>query len=65
MSLVGKKKQRTLLLDMGDELIDSSKTQEKYNDIAEVFTYVGGSHSFEHIQDALPIIKSVILLQAI
>jgi len=61
MSLVGEKNQRVLLLDMADELIDSAKTQEKYNEIAEVFTYEGGSHSFEHIKEALPVIKSVIV----
>lgn len=47
---------RTVLLDMADELIDSSKTLEKYQEIAKVFTYPGGSHAFEHIEEALPVI---------
>jgi predicted esterase YcpF (UPF0227 family) len=51
---------RTILLDMGDELLDSSKTQRKYQDVADVFTYEGGSHGFEHIGDALPVIKKVV-----
>jgi len=51
---------RTVLLDMGDELIDSSKTLAKYQEIAEVLTFEGGSHGFEHIEEALPMIKKVI-----
>lgn len=51
---------RTILIDMADELIDSSVTLEKYKDIAQVVTYQGGSHSFEHIKEALPVIDKVI-----
>ena len=51
---------RTILLDMADELIDSEKTRLKYQDKANVMTYEGGSHSFEHIRQALPIIEQVI-----
>ena len=51
---------RTVLLDMADELIDSSITREKYQEIAEVVTYQGGSHGFEHIEEALPVIKQTI-----
>lgn len=51
---------RTILLDMADELIDSAKTQAKYQDKANVVSYDGGSHSFEHIKQALPVIEQVI-----
>lgn len=51
---------RTVLLDMGDELLDSSKTLIKYQDIAEVISFEGGSHGFEHIEEALPIIENVV-----
>jgi len=51
---------RTILLDMADELIDSESTQSKYKDKANVVTYDGGSHSFEHMRQALPIIERVI-----
>ena len=51
---------RTVFLDMADELIDSSITLEKYQEIARVVTYQGGSHGFEHIEEALPIIKKTI-----
>jgi predicted esterase YcpF (UPF0227 family) len=51
---------RTILLDMADELIDSSSTLEKYKKIADVITYPGGSHGFEHIEEALPVIEKVI-----
>jgi len=51
---------RTILLDMADELIDSESTLSKYKDKANVVTYDGGSHSFEHIRQALPTIQRVI-----
>jgi predicted esterase YcpF (UPF0227 family) len=51
---------RTILLDKGDELIDSENTRLKYQDRANVICYEGGSHSFEHIKQALPIIEKVI-----
>jgi len=50
----------TLLLDMADELIDSFKTQQRYQPYADVVAYEGGSHSFEHIEQALPVIEKVI-----
>lgn len=52
---------RTILLDMADELLDSATTLEKYQAIAHVLTFEGGSHSFEHIRQALPDIERVIL----
>jgi len=51
---------RLILLDMADELLDSSLTVKKYQHCANVITYQGGSHSFEHIEQALPEIKKVI-----
>jgi predicted esterase YcpF (UPF0227 family) len=51
---------RTILLDMADELINSSETVEKYQQIADVVTFQGGSHGFEHIEEALPVIEQVI-----
>ena len=51
---------RTVLLDMADELIDSENTVSVYQDKANVVAYDGGSHSFEHIKQALPVIEQVI-----
>ncbi|NOR71367.1 MAG: hypothetical protein GQ532_17010 [Methylomarinum sp.] len=51
---------RTILLDMADEFIDSFKTQQKYQQFTEIIAYEGGSHSFEHIEDALSVIEKVI-----
>ncbi len=51
---------RTVLLDEADELIDSAKTLAIYKEKANVVTYDGGSHSFEHIKQALPTIEKVI-----
>ncbi|NOQ16241.1 MAG: hypothetical protein GQ581_04210 [Methyloprofundus sp.] len=51
---------RTILLDMADELLDSAKTRLKYQEYANVVSYEGGSHSFEHIRQALSVIERVI-----
>ena len=51
---------RTILLDMADELIDSENTLAIYKDKANVVSYEGGSHSFEHINQALPLIERLI-----
>jgi len=58
------KSQRTLLLDMGDELLDSTITLSKYQDKADVVTFAGGAHGFEHIVEALPVIEQVMLAAA-
>lgn len=51
---------RTILLDKGDELIDAEKTCSKYQAIARVLTFEGGSHGFDHMRQALPAIEQVI-----
>ena len=51
---------RTILLDMEDELLDSRLTLKQFNASAHIVTYPGGSHSFEHIEQALPTIEKVI-----
>ncbi len=51
---------RTILLDKADELLDSEKTFLKYHSCANVVMYDGGSHSFEHMRQALPVIEPVI-----
>ena len=45
---------------MADKLIDSKNTALLYKDKANVVTYEGGSHGFEHIKQALPVIEQVI-----
>lgn len=52
---------RTLLLDLGDELLDAKATSARYESIAKVVKYEGGSHGFDHLHEALPILESVIL----
>lgn len=42
-----------ILLDMADELIDSHVTVDRYHDRAELICFAGGSHSFEHMAQAL------------
>lgn len=51
---------RTVLLDMADELLDAEKTLTKYQAIAKVATFAGGSHGFEHMREALPVISRVL-----
>ncbi len=56
---------RTLLLDMADELIDAQMTLEKYRDRARVETFQGGSHSFEHMREALSMVEQVVFLESL
>jgi len=51
---------RMILLDMADELIDAQQTALKYQSKAKLLIFEGGSHSFEHIKQALPTIEQVI-----
>ena len=51
---------RTILLDTADELIDSEKTRSLYDAKANVVAFEGGSHSFEHMRQALPVIERAI-----
>jgi len=49
----------TLLLDQGDELIDYRITQSIYADIGRVELYEGGSHTFEHMDEAVEIVAAI------
>jgi len=51
---------RLVLLDMRDELLDSSETKEKYEGKVALHTFEGGSHRFDHMHEALPMIKDSI-----
>jgi len=46
-----------VLLDMGDELLDSNKTLEHFEDKASILTFEGGCHRFDHLPEAAPYIK--------
>lgn len=50
----------TLLLDLDDELLDARQTLEKYQGIAKIKAFDGGSHGFEHIEAALPLIEQTL-----
>jgi predicted esterase YcpF (UPF0227 family) len=52
--------ERTILLDKADELINSEQTIATYQAVATVVAFDGGSHSFEHIRQALPTIERII-----
>ncbi|MCU7853378.1 MAG: hypothetical protein KZQ80_14340 [Candidatus Thiodiazotropha sp. (ex Monitilora ramsayi)] len=46
----------TLLLDKGDELIDYREAEESYRGQADIRLFEGGSHTFEHMDEAVEII---------
>lgn len=46
-----------VLLDMGDELLDSMTTLDAIGHKMRVHTFAGGTHRFAHMKEALPIIK--------
>ena len=47
-----------VLLDAADELIDSRVAAARYRGIGRVIVYPGGSHRFEHVDDAAPEVAS-------
>ena len=49
----------TLLLDEGDELIDSRRTAQAYRDHGSIHLFPGGSHQFDHMEEALEIIAAI------
>lgn len=51
---------RTILLDMADELLDARQTLSKYRAVAKIVAYEGGSHGFEHMRQALPVVEQVL-----
>jgi predicted esterase YcpF (UPF0227 family) len=49
----------TLLHDKGDELIDYRQAVEAYRGIADIRLFEGGSHAFEHMDEAVAIIGGI------
>jgi predicted esterase YcpF (UPF0227 family) len=49
----------TLLLDKGDELINYRIAEEIYRGIGDVHCFEGGSHTFEHMREAVVIIAEI------
>ncbi|MEN8179703.1 MAG: YqiA/YcfP family alpha/beta fold hydrolase [Pseudomonadota bacterium] len=49
----------TLLLDQGDELIDWRIAASIYAGCGEIHSYPGGSHTFEHMDAAVRLIRSL------
>ena len=47
----------TLLLDKGDEVIDYRIAEEMYRGSGELFLFEGGDHSFQHMDEAIEIIR--------
>jgi predicted esterase YcpF (UPF0227 family) len=49
----------TLLHDKGDELIDYREAVVDYDGIADIHLFEGGSHAFEHMDEAVAIIAGI------
>jgi len=50
-----------LLLDEKDEVINSHKTATHFSELAETHLFSGGSHRFDHMDEALPFMRSYIV----
>lgn len=50
-----------LLLDAGDEIINYRYAYDLYRDCAEVKLFPGGDHQFQHLAEALPLIRNFYL----
>lgn len=48
-----------LLLDQGDELLDYRVAAERYLPCAEIQIFAGGDHAFQHMPQALPLIRKL------
>ncbi|MES9824155.1 MAG: YqiA/YcfP family alpha/beta fold hydrolase [Candidatus Thiodiazotropha endolucinida] len=49
----------TLLLDKGDELIDYRIAEGIYQGIGDIHCFEGGSHTFDHMEEAVAIIRKI------
>ncbi|MES9924540.1 MAG: YqiA/YcfP family alpha/beta fold hydrolase [Candidatus Thiodiazotropha endolucinida] len=49
----------TLLLDKGDELIDYRIAEGIYQGIGNIHCFEGGSHTFDHMEEAVAIIREI------
>jgi predicted esterase YcpF (UPF0227 family) len=47
----------TVFLDRGDEIIDYRIAQGMYRDCADVRAYAGGDHGFQHLDEAVRVIR--------
>ncbi len=45
---------RTVIVDLGDEILDARQTIRKYEGKVALHVFEGGSHRFDHMEDALP-----------
>lgn len=50
----------TLFLDRGDEVIDYRIAERLYRDCGRVLIYPGGDHAFQHLEDAIDVIRETL-----
>jgi len=47
----------TLFLDQGDEVVDFRIAESLYRDCGRLLIFPGGDHEFQHLEEAIPVIK--------
>ena len=47
---------RTVIVDLGDEILDARQTIKRYEGKVALHVFEGGSHRFDHMEEALPMI---------
>ena len=55
---------RTVLLDLGDEVLDAREAIKKYEGKVTLYVFQGGSHRFDHMQESLAAIKDALTAMA-
>ncbi len=45
---------RTVIVDLGDEILDARQTISRYEGKVALHVFEGGSHRFDHMKEALP-----------
>jgi len=51
---------RTIILDLGDEILDARETIKKYEGKVGLHVFEGGSHRFDHMKEAMPAISDAV-----
>ncbi|MHA1539798.1 MAG: YqiA/YcfP family alpha/beta fold hydrolase [Alphaproteobacteria bacterium] len=57
IDLYGSRIPTTVFLDKGDEVLDYKIAEITYKSIGTVFTYAGGSHGFDHLDNVIKILE--------
>ena len=56
---------RTVIVDLGDEILDARQTIRRYEGKVALHVFEGGSHRFDHMEEALPKILDSMMTVAV